>query len=440
MRSRAFLFVCPLAAAFLLAACGGGGSSSEASAPLLGYTLSGTVSGLSGNGLVLANGNATLSIAANASRFSFGSSFGSYAVSVATQPSGQTCSVSNASGTLGSDVSNVAVSCRNYMAYVTNSGGNSIAQFSVSSGTGLLAALATPSVATAYAPSALALSRDGVHAYVVHQNNRQVGFYTVASSGLLTSAGSINAGSSSYALALGVSTPALYVANYGAASISQFSLDQDGIPGAMTSATVGSGVNPQAIALAPGGRYAYVANASDDTISLYSIASSGAWSALSVATISTGAGSSPVALAIDPGGRYLYVVLESGQRVAQYAIGTGGMLTALSPSSVASGLAPKSIAITPDGAYAYVTNYGSGTVSQYAISSGRLTPLATPTVSAGLGPVAVAVSPDGLYAYVVNTNDATVSQYGVQSGGGLTPLFAPTISSGGLSPTSIAVR
>ncbi len=81
------------------------------------YSIGGTVSGLSGSGLVLQNNAGDdLSIAANGS-FTFATSIASgsgYAVTVKTQPSSpsQTCSVTNGSGTLGSaNVTDVSVSC-----------------------------------------------------------------------------------------------------------------------------------------------------------------------------------------------------------------------------------------------------------------------------------------------------------------------------------------
>jgi hypothetical protein len=82
------------------------------------YTVGGSVSGLSGTGLVLSlnAGAQTLPIAANGT-FTFPTALAdgtAYAVTVGTQPSGpsQTCTVSNGSGTLaGANVSNVAVTC-----------------------------------------------------------------------------------------------------------------------------------------------------------------------------------------------------------------------------------------------------------------------------------------------------------------------------------------
>jgi hypothetical protein len=79
------------------------------------YSVGGTVSGLTGSGLALQNNGAdTLSIAANGS-FTFATELedgSAYAVTVSAQPTDQTCSVANGSGTIAAaDVSNVAVTC-----------------------------------------------------------------------------------------------------------------------------------------------------------------------------------------------------------------------------------------------------------------------------------------------------------------------------------------
>ena len=82
--------------------------------PTVTYAIGGTVSGLTGAGLVLQNNSAgNLAVAANGA-FSFANSVGagaSYAVTVLTQPAGQTCAVQNGSGTANAAVSNVLVSC-----------------------------------------------------------------------------------------------------------------------------------------------------------------------------------------------------------------------------------------------------------------------------------------------------------------------------------------
>jgi hypothetical protein len=108
--------------AALLAACGGGGGGGGGSgdAPAASdrsatYTIGGTVTGLSGTGLVLLNGPDSVSLPATATGFTFQTSLqpgAGYAVTVGTQPTGQTCTVANGSGTVAAaHITNVQVNC-----------------------------------------------------------------------------------------------------------------------------------------------------------------------------------------------------------------------------------------------------------------------------------------------------------------------------------------
>ena len=89
------------------------------------YTIGGTVSSLSGSGLVLQdNGSNNLAVASGASSFNFStpiSAGGSYNVTVLTQPSNpaQTCVVTNGSGTANAKVTNVQVACTTYTGSAT---------------------------------------------------------------------------------------------------------------------------------------------------------------------------------------------------------------------------------------------------------------------------------------------------------------------------------
>lgn len=78
------------------------------------YTVGGTVSGLSGTVVLQNNGTNATSMSSNGS-FTFSTSIAqgsTYAVTVQTQPSTQTCTVSNDTGTMGgANVSNVGVTC-----------------------------------------------------------------------------------------------------------------------------------------------------------------------------------------------------------------------------------------------------------------------------------------------------------------------------------------
>jgi hypothetical protein len=80
------------------------------------YSVGGNLSGLTGTGLALQNnGGDTLPVAAAATAFTFATELEvgfSYVVTVSTEPTGQTCTVSNGSGTISdADVTDVAVTC-----------------------------------------------------------------------------------------------------------------------------------------------------------------------------------------------------------------------------------------------------------------------------------------------------------------------------------------
>ena len=88
----------------------GGGASGSAST----YTVGGTVTGLSGTLVLQDNGGDDLTLTANGA-FTFATSLtngDAYTVTVKTNPSGQTCTVANGTGTIaGTNIANVAVTC-----------------------------------------------------------------------------------------------------------------------------------------------------------------------------------------------------------------------------------------------------------------------------------------------------------------------------------------
>ncbi|HMH27796.1 MAG TPA: choice-of-anchor tandem repeat GloVer-containing protein [Steroidobacteraceae bacterium] len=79
------------------------------------YTVGGTISGLAGGGMVLANGSDTLAVNSGASSFTMPGAVAytsAYVLTVKTQPTGLSCSVSNGAGTMGSAaITNIAVTC-----------------------------------------------------------------------------------------------------------------------------------------------------------------------------------------------------------------------------------------------------------------------------------------------------------------------------------------
>ena len=106
---------CALAAVMLTACGGGGGGGGGGGTSPTTFTIGGTITGLSASGLTLDdNGGNTLTVASGATTFTFSTALASgaaYAVTVATQPTGETCTVSSGTGTATANVTSVAVSC-----------------------------------------------------------------------------------------------------------------------------------------------------------------------------------------------------------------------------------------------------------------------------------------------------------------------------------------
>ena len=163
----------------------------------------------------------------------------------------------------------------------------------------------------------------------------------------------------------------VYVANEGGfapTGVSMFTIDAT--TGALTSiGTVGAGGRAVSVAVDPTGKFVYVTNISNgfpgenNIVSMFTIdATTGALT--SIGTIA--AGTYPVSVVVDPTGKFAYVANSNSNDVSMYTInGTTGALT--STGTIAAGSAPTSIAIHPSGKFAYVTNSGSNNVSMYSI-------------------------------------------------------------------------
>src|SRR6516162_2759942 len=116
--SKKLSFLLMVLMAVAMAACSGvksnsGGGGGGGGNPTT-FTIGGTVTGLSGTGLVLQNnGSETLTISGNGP-FTFTTAVsGGYSVTVSTQPSNpaQNCTVTNGTGTATANVNNVQVTC-----------------------------------------------------------------------------------------------------------------------------------------------------------------------------------------------------------------------------------------------------------------------------------------------------------------------------------------
>jgi YVTN family beta-propeller protein len=231
-------------------------------------------------------------------------------------------------------------------------------------------------------PSSVAVEPSGKFAYVASGGAGfpfKVEMYTIdATTGALASIGSITAGGFPRSLTVDPAGKFVYLATENATSGSADSLSLYAInatTGALTSVgTIAAGIDPVSVAVDPTGRFAYVANSGSDDVSMYTIdATTGVFA--SMGTIA--AGTAPVSVVVDPAGKFAYAANSGSNDVSMYTINsTTGSLTLL--GVISAGLSPTSIAIRPSGDFAYVTNSGSNDVSMYSIgSTGSLTLIGT---------------------------------------------------------------
>ena len=345
-------------------------------------TIGGSVTGLTGAGLVLQdNGGDNLAISKNGA-FTFATALASgasYAVTVLTQPTGQTCAVTSGTGTASANVTNVAVSCTalaasvGKFAYTANNGDGTISSYTIDSSTGKLTAVGTPTV-DGTAPAAVSLSPNGKFAFSASNNGKQIYAFTIdQTTGQLTA-----------------------------------------VAGSPFPTGFATGSTYPDIAVDPQSAHLYLASAGDAKVAGFAINStSGALTALTGSPYTAGAGAGAIP-AFSPNGKFLYVMDQAATGTAAnsvfgYSIGTDGSLTAIAAAGFPAGADPSWIAFTPDGNYAYVANSNADTISAYSVNAttGALTPLATPTFATDEHPQDLTIDASGTHLYAPVANGST---------------------------------
>jgi 6-phosphogluconolactonase (cycloisomerase 2 family) len=391
--------------ALFMVGCGGGGASSPP--PPATYTVGGTVTGLSGSGLLLSSDfGGDLAVSASGA-FMFSTRLpagGTYKVVVKNQPTSpaQTCQVTHGAGTIVADVTNVAVSCQSGSS--STIGGGTVSGLV---GSGLVLQLVAPIEDSKYSlepiSKPLQINSNGPFAFtiadIIDLQNYQFAAHVFIKI---------------------VNQPS---------SPTQSCVLQHAANGA-TFADVGCS------------QFAYVANTGDNTVSAYTVdASTGALAAIGAPAV---AGASPSAtFGVEYSGkRLLYVANEHSNDISAFAVDAiTGALTAVPGSPFAAGTDPQAMALVP-ALYLYVVNAGSDNVSAYSIddSTGTLAPLSPgpSTIATGKSPTSIVVGP-GSFIYVANhggSND--ISAFSNPSPGVLTPLPGSPFPAGG-NPLSLAL-
>jgi 6-phosphogluconolactonase (cycloisomerase 2 family) len=412
------------------------------------FTIGGTVSGLSGTGLVLQdNGGNNLPINPGATIFTFATpiaSGGSYDVTVLSQPSSPNpCVVADGSGPItNGNITSVQVTCGT-LAYASNQNDDTISAYLVSVD-GTLTALPSSPFLAGSNPAGLAVDSSQTFLYVANVHSGDVSGYAIAPDGSLSPipGSPFPAASGAISVAIDPTGSFLYVPSCGAAcagtgngAIAAFSITPGTgalvpVPGSPFAA----GTSPYEMAfVTPGvtGTFAYVANRGSNNISGFSIQPNGALSAVSGSPF--GAGTSPLALAVDQAFDQLFAVNASSGTVSAYSVHVDGSLLLFSTISTGASTTSAAVDANQD---LYVTG-GSGVLG-FAANALPVTPIAGSPFAAGPGPNAVRIPSGGEFLYAVNEGGNSVSGYSINaSTGQLTPTPSSPFATGA-SPYSIA--
>lgn len=391
------------------------------------HAIGGTVSGLTGTGLVLANGSDVVSVAANATQFTLPAhaSGSAYAVVVQTQPAGQRCTVSSGSGTVASQaVSDVKVDCGNHSLYVASDTGNAVVVLPLDS-SGVPQSTGATQGAADSLPRRLAMSPDGRHLYAGAAGAGVVDMYDIAAGGALTPLVQSSVAAGAGPTGIGVTPDGRFAYAASGGAVYMYAVGSDGALSALSPASI-TQAGATSIAISPDGRWLYAAAAtSGGFAAMYAIGADGQISPLATPLAATDLG--PFDVVLTPDGKFAYANSSIGS-IREFKVQADGTLAALGDVS-ANLSTPQDITISPDGKVAYVPDWDNNFVAQYAVGAmGLLVPLSPATAAVGDGPVSVAVSPDGKKAYVANLRENTVAVFDVNSDGTLNVASRTTTS------------
>ncbi|HEX4002384.1 MAG TPA: beta-propeller fold lactonase family protein [Candidatus Acidoferrales bacterium] len=328
----------------------------------------------------------------------------------------------------------------------TGGSGGYVSMYTVNPTTGALTSIGPPVWTYGYGVYADPVTLDplGKFAYVTNSGdywdygtdaNGSVATYTIDSStGALTSTGVLNGNCPGLclpsSLVVDPSGKFAYALNGSASPSSVAIYSINATTGALTSAGTitgeGSGVS---VAVHPSGKFAYVANASPSagspgSVSMYSIdATTGALTSIgNIAAGTIPAQSIPASIAMDPTGGFAYVANFGSNDISMYTVNTTtGILSSI--GSIATGTQPVSVAVDPTGKFAYAVNFDSNDVAMYTINAttGALT--STGTIAAGTAPTAIAIHPSGKFAYVTDSGTNEVSIFSIDASTGTLTLI-----------------
>jgi len=434
----------------LLCSCGGQGSYSGPPAGT--YTVNVMVSGLPNNNsatLSVQNNASTLSFTANGTQsFPYQTLGSAYSVSVLNQPSPLVCIVTSGSGVNSvSSTVTVNVSCATQYAYVTNYSTHKLAVVPIGQN-GLLTQGSAQLYDTGGQPTAVVIHPNGQYAYVSNQLDNTISVYSI-SSGTLTQISTPGVGHAPYSIAISPNGAYFYSGNTDG-TISEFTVNANGTLSQLASTVNNVAGLMSSITVDPTSSYVY-ATRSDATNNVYKVYEYQIQNDGSLVGVGAGSAltqSHPTSVVVHPSAKFAYVVNSGSGYVSVYPITSGVLGTPANIQVQPGNTSPQSIVFTPNGKFAYVTNYGQNgtgnTISQFQVdaTTGSLQAMNPPNTNVNqlnvYGPIAIAVDATGYCVISSNYSSGTVSEYLISSSG--IQANASQIYSGLSNPNGIAIH
>ncbi|WP_218508527.1 beta-propeller fold lactonase family protein [Variovorax sp. dw_308] len=421
------------------------------------YSVSGTVAGLQGTGLVLKNnGGDAITVNANGA-FTFPAKVASnatYTVSAVAPATGtsQACTVTNATGTIvDSAVSNVVVNCaaNSFKVKGTVSGLDGVGLKLLNNGVDELtiAANGTFSFATSVASGT---------GYAVTVKTQP----TLVTQNCVVTNGAANIGSADVTdvNVACTSQKARYAyLTTGANKVVPYAIGVTGQLTAVVNGAANTDNGPLSIAVDATGTHGYVSTFSG--IDQYNIANTGAVSAMAP-TFKVNSGNVATVLALDSKSRYVFALntfegFPSNGTLNVFPVGssTGALGTAV---KVSTGLAPLALAAEPSGRFVYVGNFGSlsGATGSRITTYKADTLTSIASVAGGDFVTALTADPTGTFVFALigdidfnsvtgvgslgNIASSSIQAFKIQANGSLASVS--TVGIGGKMATSLVAH
>lgn len=370
------------------------------------YTVSGTITGLSGTVILQNNGADNLSLTTNGS-FNFGTSIidgSTYSVTVSSQPTNKNCVITNPSGTISSaNVSNITITCTGNAngalvsgtiinpltltgGVTTFTGSPCAANSSCGGGTSGFSDTATTALVRFDGPESM--TTDGYYLYVADKNNNRIRKVVIATGETTTLAGN-----GTQALVDGTGTGAqfedpkflvtdgvnLYVSDKNNKAIRKVNLTT----GVVTTIISGSGSLQDPKGMVIYNNRLYIADKNDKAILQLDLSTN----ALTTVIPSTSSINDPNSMTLV--GTDIYIADKGKDSILKTTIGTWTISTFAGSTAGytnAIGLLAKFDSpehITTDGTNLYVTDKNNEAIRKIVISTASVSTLAGPTSAGG---------------------------------------------------------